>query len=134
MSSNQCRTIWMYANELVSSTWSHCMSLRQCNVFWVPPVAQVWSSVLYLFVSRFRRFGLKATIKLSQMSKCWHRIRLLLLLWSEHVSKLVLGPVWPDLAKFRHFGTIFIVLGKFFEGLFSIWQNFDTTLAEMLCY
>ena len=26
-----------------------------------------------------------------------------------------LPPVWPDLAKFRHFGTILKVLGKFMK-------------------
>ena len=31
-------------------------------------------------------------------------------------------PVWPDLAKFCHFGNIFS-LGQFFEGLFTFWEN-----------
>ena len=36
--------------------------------------------------------------------------------------------VWPDLAKFRHFGEW--SLWKNFDGLFSIWLNFEPTLAN----
>ena len=35
--------------------------------------------------------------------------------------------VWPDLAKFRHFGAILVV----FEGLFNNWQNCEPTLATI---
>ena len=34
-----------------------------------------------------------------------------------------LQPMWPDLAKFRHFGKISKVFGQFLDGLFSICQT-----------
>ena len=42
--------------------------------------------------------------------------------------------MWPDLAKFRHFGKILKVFGKHLKALFTIWQNFEPTLANILCY
>ena len=38
-------------------------------------------------------------------------------------------PVWPDLAKFRHFGTILKDLSHL---QFGIWENFKPTLANFL--
>ena len=41
-----------------------------------------------------------------------------------------LQAVWPDLAKFRHFGKVLKVFEKFLKALISsIWQNFQPTLA-----
>ena len=37
--------------------------------------------------------------------------------------------VWPDLAKFCHFGQILTFIGNFRYGLISIWQAFVETLA-----
>ena len=58
---------------------------------------------------------------------------------SCYSKKLVLGflpvqPVWPDLAKFRHFGKILEDFGSLLKGRFSIWQKFEPTLANLLCY
>ena len=33
--------------------------------------------------------------------------------------------VWPDLAKFRHFGQMLITSGKLLNGLFSVWHYFE---------
>ena len=46
------------------------------------------------------------------------------------------GPiaVWPDLAKFRHFGEILQYLPKDFKLFSRILQNLDPTLANLLCY
>ena len=38
-----------------------------------------------------------------------------------------LEAVWPDLAKFRHFGKILKVFGQFLVGTFSILQTFEPT-------
>ena len=62
--------------------------------------------------------------------------------WSKFLLKVSLSQcnvlpsltkwaVWPDLAKLRHFGTIIKGLANFFEALFSIWHNFDPTLAKI---
>ena len=40
--------------------------------------------------------------------------------------------VWPDLAKFRHFGNILKVFGQFLAGLFSIWHTIVQTLINLL--
>ena len=64
--------------------------------------------------------------------------------WSKFLLKVSLSQcnvlpsltewaVWPDLAKLRHFSTIIKGLAKFFEALFSIWHNFNPTLAKN-CY
>ena len=42
--------------------------------------------------------------------------------------------VWPDLAKFRHFGKILKVFGQLLKALFTIWQNFVPSLTNILCY
>ena len=42
--------------------------------------------------------------------------------------------VWPDLAKFRHFGKILKVFGQLLKALFTIWQNFVPSLTKILCY
>ena len=39
-----------------------------------------------------------------------------------------------DLAKFRHFGKILRVFGQLLKALFSIWQNLEPTLANILCF
>ena len=39
--------------------------------------------------------------------------------------------MWPDLAKFCHFGKIFQVFGNLFEGLFSLRQNLESILATI---
>ena len=41
-------------------------------------------------------------------------------------------PVWPDLAKFCHFGKILQVFGQFWKAKASIWQFFKPTLEN--CY
>ena len=41
--------------------------------------------------------------------------------------------VWPDLAKFRHFSKILKVFGQLLKASFTIWQNFEPTLANILC-
>ena len=56
----------------------------------------------------------------------------------------IASPVWPDLAKFRHFGkmfTVYFLFGKilsqlwqFFYSLFLIWQNVEPTLPNLLHY
>ena len=38
--------------------------------------------------------------------------------------------VWPDLAKFCHFGNKKITPWQFLEGLFSLWQYFEPNLAN----
>ena len=43
-------------------------------------------------------------------------------------SSLFGTAVWPDLRQFHQFGEILKVFGNF-KGLFSIWQNFESTLA-----
>ena len=48
-------------------------------------------------------------------------------------QKLVRRPVWPDLAKFGHFGKILKVIGQLLKALFTIWQNLQPTLANILC-
>ena len=48
---------------------------------------------------------------------------------SHIISFPVAEPVWPDLAKFCHFVKVFLKLWPFRDGLFSIWQNFETNLA-----
>ena len=42
------------------------------------------------------------------------------------------GPVWPDLAKFRHFGKSSWVVGKFLMVYLLFVQNADPTLANLL--
>ena len=42
---------------------------------------------------------------------------------------MVMLPVWPDLAKFRHIGK-HLNFGQYLECFFRIWQNFETTLAN----
>ena len=42
--------------------------------------------------------------------------------------------VWPDLAKFRHFGNILQMFCQLFEGLISMWQTFKPTLENSLCF
>ena len=44
----------------------------------------------------------------------------------DHVS------VWPNLAKFWHFGKILKVIGNFLGGLFSIWQNLKPTWIKFM--
>ena len=44
----------------------------------------------------------------------------------------ILKTVWPDL--FRHLGNFFINLRQIVQGLLSVWQNIDPTLAKMLCF
>ena len=41
-----------------------------------------------------------------------------------------LVPVWPDLAKFHHFGKILKLLGNFFEGSVGIWAKFWTHFGK----
>ena len=41
---------------------------------------------------------------------------------------------FATLAKFRHFGKILKVFGQLLKALFTIWQNFEPTLANILCY
>ena len=41
-----------------------------------------------------------------------------------------LGPEWPDLEKFCHFDEV-KTFGRFYEGLFCIWQNFEPTLQNI---
>ena len=43
-----------------------------------------------------------------------------------------ISPVWPDLAKFRHFGQIFIVFG-YFLGLIwqSLWSYFGKSVMQL---
>ena len=44
-------------------------------------------------------------------------------------------PVWPDLAKFRHFGTTLKHFGHFESvRLVGICQNYEPILANVLCY
>ena len=47
-----------------------------------------------------------------------------------------MGPVWPDLAKFRHFCNILKPVNNFvfLFGLFGTWKNFEPTLAILWCY
>ena len=40
--------------------------------------------------------------------------------------------VWPDLAKFRHFGEILHYLPKYFKLLLGILQNLDPTFSNLL--
>ena len=42
--------------------------------------------------------------------------------------------VWPDLVEFRHFGKILNVVGHLLKALFTIWQGFEPTLTNILCY
>ena len=45
-------------------------------------------------------------------------------------QKSVLKRVWPDLAKFRHFGKIKKAKGQFWNDLFSIWQKFEPIFSN----
>ena len=47
---------------------------------------------------------------------------------SANFEVLVLAAVWPDLAKFCHFGKI---SSKIFDSLFLIWQNAEPTLENL---
>ena len=42
---------------------------------------------------------------------------------SHSVPVSTFQPVWPDLAKFHHFGNNFKVFGQLLKGLLTIWQN-----------
>ena len=43
-------------------------------------------------------------------------------------------PVWPDLAEIPPLLQNFKTLGQYFEGLVSVGQNFEPTLANLLYY
>ena len=48
--------------------------------------------------------------------------------------KKVSWKVWPDLAKIHHFGIKIKSFKQFCRGLFSNWQNFESTLANFCAF
>ena len=50
-----------------------------------------------------------------------------------HLEKYCILPVWPDLTKFRHFGTILKVLGKLLK-LYLVFGKILILLWQKICY
>ena len=77
------------------------------------------------------REGAFDTVTCSREGQSWRLLRFIKnhLNWRKDGSKM-LWSVWPDLAKFRHFGQNFKNIWPFFECLFRNYQSFKPTLEH----